>query len=120
MSHIVSIQTKVTDFVAVNAASARLGLEAPVVGTAELYSGNFSGMLIRLPGWHYPAVADLTTGELKFDNYGGAWGEQAELDRFLQAYAIEKIKLESRGKGYAVNEEAMSDGSVKLEIIERN
>ena len=119
MSHIVTIKTQIKDPVAIAAASARLGLDVPVVGTAELYGGQVNGMIIRLPGWIYPAVADLATGEVQFDNYEGNWGERAELDKFLQAYAVEKAKLEARTKGFAVTEEALTDGSIKLQIMER-
>src|SRR5437763_1598727 len=43
---------------------------------------------------------------------------QAHLDRFLQMYAVEKAKLEARKKGFTVNEQALQDGSIKLQIIE--
>jgi hypothetical protein len=46
------------------------------------------------------------------------WGDQAHLDKFLQMYAVERAKLEARKKGYAVNEQALNDGSIKLQIIE--
>jgi hypothetical protein len=32
--------------------------------------------------------------------------------------AFEKAKLEARKKGYSVSEQALNDGSVKLQIIE--
>jgi hypothetical protein len=57
------------------------------------------------------------TGSVQLDNYGGKWGRQEELDLFLQAYAIEKAKLEARRKGHAVFEQPLSDGSVKLTIL---
>lgn len=44
------------------------------------------------------------------------WGDQKELDRFLQAYAIERARIEARKKGYTVTEQALTDGSVKLTI----
>jgi hypothetical protein len=51
MSHVVTIQTKVHDPAAVAAACQRLNLAAPVQGTARLYSGEATGLIIRLPGW---------------------------------------------------------------------
>ena len=90
MSHIVSISSKVRDPAAVAAACQRLGLSAPVHGTARLYSGEATGLLVQLPGWQYPVVIDTATGELRYDNFSGAWGEQARLARFLQLYAVEK------------------------------
>jgi hypothetical protein len=116
MSHIVSIKTKVTDPAALAAACRRLGIEPPAAGTATLFSGQATGLLVRLPGWHYPVVADVASGELKFDNYNGQWGAQAELDKLLQGYAVEKAKSEARRVGHAVSEQALSDGSIKLTI----
>jgi len=44
------------------------------------------------------------------------WGEQKQLDQFLQAYAVEKAKIEARKKGHAITEQQLADGSVKLTI----
>jgi hypothetical protein len=116
VSHIVSIRTKVQDPVAIAAACRRLSLSEPVQGTTRLYSGQAIGLIVPLPGWRYPVVIDTTSGQVQYDNFQGHWGEQAQLDRFLQAYACEKAKLEARKKGYAVTEQALSDGSIKLQI----
>jgi len=69
MSHIVEIQTKLHDPVAIGAACQRLGLPAPVQGTASLFSGEATGLLVQLPGWQYPAVIDTATGTVKYDNF---------------------------------------------------
>jgi hypothetical protein len=42
------------------------------------------------------------------------WGEQKHLDAFLQAYAVEKAKIEARRKGHSVTEQSLADGSIKL------
>jgi hypothetical protein len=118
MSHIVTIQTKLHDTVAVAAACQRLNLPTPVEGTATLFSGEATGLLVKLPDWLYPLVVNTTTGQAAFDNYEGAWGRQEQLDRFLQMYAVEKTKLEARKKGYSVSEQALTDGSIKLQVIE--
>jgi hypothetical protein len=118
MSHLVTIQTKVHDPAAVAAACRRLGLPAAEHGTAPLFSGAATGLVVRLPGWHYPAVIDTLTGVVRYDNYAGRWGEQKELDRFLQTYAVEKVKLEARKKGYQVSEQALADGAIKLQVVE--
>src|SRR5262249_33108219 len=114
----VTIKTKVRDPAAVLAACKRLGLAAPVQGTAKLYSGEATGLLVQLPGWRYPAVIDTATGEVRYDNYGGCWGEQKEMDRFLQAYAAEKPRRGARGQGPAVGDQQLPDGSVRLRITE--
>jgi hypothetical protein len=118
MSHIVTIQTRVHDAGAAAAACRRLGLEQPMQGTAQLYSGEATGLLVRLPGWQYPVVLDLLTGAVRYDNYGGAWGVQAHLGSFLQAYALERAKQEARKRGYQVSEQQLEGGAVKLTITE--
>jgi hypothetical protein len=116
MSHIVQIKTQVRDAEAVRAACRRLGLAEPVQGTTRLFSGEASGLAVQLPGWRYPAVCQLDTGQVQFDNFQGNWGEQKELDRFLQSYAVEKAKIEARRHGHSVTEQQLQDGSVKLNI----
>jgi hypothetical protein len=73
VSHIVTIATEVRDPAAVAAACRRLGLAEPAHGTAKLFEGEATGLLVRLPGWLYPCVCDTATGSLRYDNYGGAW-----------------------------------------------
>jgi hypothetical protein len=118
MSHIVTIATKVRDPAAVRAACQRLGLDQPTEGTAQLFSGEASGLVVQLKDWRYPLVIDVQTGEVRYDNYGGAWGAQEQLDRLLQCYAAEKVKIEARKRGYVVSEQALENGSIRLQIIE--
>ena len=116
MSHIVQIKTQVRDPAAVQAACRRLGLAPAVQESVRLFSGNATGLTVRLPGWKYPAVFDLTSGQAQYDNYSGHWGDQKELDRFLQTYATEKAKIEARRRGHSVTEQQLADGSIKLTI----
>lgn len=116
MSHIVSIRTEIRDAEAVKDACKRLGLEQPVEGTAKLFEGEASGLLIKLPDWLYPAVVDIASGQVRYDNYEGRWGDPKHLDRFMQAYAIEKAKIEARKRGHTVYERPLPDGSIKLTI----
>ncbi len=116
MSHVVTVKTEVRDPVAISAACRRLGLPEPTYGMANLFEGEATGLLVRLPGWLYPVACDTATGELKFDNYNGSWGPQEHLDRFMQSYAVEKATIEARKKGHSVIEQSLADGSVKLTI----
>ena len=116
MSHIVTIQTKVRDMAAIQAACRRLGLSEPVLGKARLFSREVSGIIVKLPDWQYPVVCDLSSGDVHFDNYQGHWGNRRELDHFLQAYAVEKAKIEARKKGLVVREQSLGDGSIKLTV----
>ncbi len=116
MSHIVEVKTEVRDVTAIRRACERLKLESPVHGTTKLFSGEATGWMVELPRWRYPAVFDTQSGEARFDNYGGRWGKQVHLDRFLQAYAVEKAKLEAHKKGHTVTEQSQADGSIKLTV----
>ncbi len=116
MSHIVQIQTQVRDPVAIAAACQRLALPAPAQRTAKLYDGQYTGWCVELPGWRYPVVCNTASGELKYDNFQSRWGEQKQLDRFLQAYVVEMAKLEARRQGHTVREQPLANGSIKLTI----
>ena len=116
MSHIVTVKTEVRDHAAVAAACRRLALAEPARGTAQLYSGQASGLLVRLPDWLYPLVIDTDSGTVRYDNYGGCWGDEQHLYHFLQAYAVERARGEARKKNYATTEHALADGSILLEI----
>ena len=94
----------------------RLKLPEPVEGTAKLFAGEITGLAVQLRDWRYPVVCELPTGKLHYDNYGGRWGDQQHLDGFLQAYAVEKTKIEARKKGHTVTEQPLTDGSVKLTV----
>jgi hypothetical protein len=116
VSHIVQIQTQVRDPAAVRAACERLKIPAPTEGKFRLYATRAEGLGVQLPGWRYPIVCNPATGEVKFDNFGGHWGKQQELDGFMQAYAVEKAKIEARRQGHSVVEQPLSDGSIKLTV----
>lgn len=116
MSHVVTIKTEVRDAGAVRAACQRLHLPQPIQGTHQLFTSQATGLGVSLPKWRYPAVCDCSTGQVHYDNFKGHWGEQKHLDAFLQAYAVEKAKIEARRKGHICTEQALSDGSIKLTI----
>ena len=116
MSHIVSIKTEVRDVAAIRAACRRLNIDQPEEGTFKLFSGEAAGVAVRLPDWTYPVVCDVATGKLNFDNYAGRWGDQKELDAFLQGYAVEKARLESHKRGHTLTEQKLANGSIKLTI----
>ena len=116
MSHIVEIQTEVRDLAAIRAACRRLCLSAPQQGTFHLFSGAATGIAVELPDWKYPLVANVQTGQLQYDNFNGRWGDQQQLDKFLQAYAVEKATLEARKQGHTVSECPLADGSIRLAI----
>ena len=116
MSHIVSIKTEIRDPTALAAACRRLGLAEPLQGKAKLFTSEAEGLIVNLPDWRYPVVIDTDARQVHYDNYGGQWGKQGELDRLLQAYAVEKAKIEARRAGHTVTETPLQGGSIKLTI----
>ena len=116
MSHIVTIETEVRDVGALRAACHRLGLTEPVLETTRLFSGEATGYCVRLPDWRYPVVCNIESGQVKFDSFAGRWGQQCELDRLMQAYAVERTKIEARRKGHTVTEQSLAGGSIKLTV----
>jgi len=87
-----------------------------VSGQHKLFTSTVTGLGITLPGWTYPVVCDLASGQVAFDNYQGRWGEQAKMDSLLQMYSVEKAKIEARKKGHMVTEQALASGEIKLTI----
>ena len=116
MSHIVEIKTEIRDEQAVKAACTRLQLAPPEHKSARLFSATATGLCVQLPGWQYPVVANLQTGQVQYDNYNGHWGEQKELHKFLQGYAVEKAKIEARKKGHTCSETRLEDGSIRVTV----
>ena len=116
MSHIVEIKTEISDEQAVRAACTRLQLATPEHKTVRLFSATATGLCVQLPGWQYPVVANLQTGQVQYDNYNGHWGEQKHLNAFLQSYAVEKAKIEARKKGHSCSETRLQDGSIRVTV----
>jgi hypothetical protein len=116
LSHVVAIRTEIRDEQAVRAACTRLQLAAPEHKTVRLFNATATGLCVQLPGWQYPVVANLQTGQVQYDNYQGLWGEQKHLNSFLQGYAVEKAKLEARRKGHSVSETQLQDGSIRVTV----
>ena len=116
MSHIVSITTQIRDLEALTQACRRLDLPPPQFGQTTLFQTTVEGWQVQLPGWKYPVVCRIETGELLQDNFEGHWGDPVQLHRLLQTYAVEKVRLEARRKGLSVYEHPLTDGSIRLTI----
>jgi hypothetical protein len=116
VSHIVEIKTEIRDEAAVKAACTRLQLAAPEHKTVRLFNATVTGLSVQLPGWQYPVVCNIQTGQIQYDNYNGHWGEQKHLNAFLQGYAVEKAKIEARKKGHSVSETRLEDGSIRINV----
>lgn len=116
MSHVVTIEVEIRDASAVRAACRRMKLPEPVHGRHRLFSNEVVGLAVELPEWRYAVVCDLSTGQARYDNYEGRWGDQSHLNAFLQAYSVEKCRIEARKSGHTVTEQALPDGSIKLVV----
>ena len=116
MSHLVSIKTQVRDPIAIQSACERLKLPAPVFGKVRLFTSEATGWQVVLPHWRYPVVCDTDRGVVSLDNFNSRWGDQSQLDAFLQAYAVEKAKIEARKQGHSVSEQQLEDGSIRVQI----
>jgi hypothetical protein len=110
------VKCQVHDHAAISAACRRLQLPPPILGTAQLFSGQATGLIVRLPDWTYPIVIDMNIGQVCYDNFNGCWGDRAHLDRLLQTYAVERVRIEARKKGHQLTEQPLVDGSIKLTI----
>ena len=116
MSHVVKIQTQLSDINAIRQSCVHLRLEAPVHGIFELYDSTETGWAVNLRDWKYPVICKVETGELAYDNYENRWGDQKRLGELIQRYAVEKTKIEARRRGHSVTEQKLDDGSVKLTV----
>ena len=70
---------------------------------------------VTLPGWTYPVVIDTASGDVRYDNFGGAWGSQHQLDRLMQAYA-EGFDI-MQGSGAIVLEAGQADWAVMNGVL---
>lgn len=123
MSHVVSMQTRFTDTAALKATAAKRGVAVEVADpgktiTRELYEGKTPGVAaLRLKDWKYPVMVQ-EDGTCKYDNYGGAWGKQAELDGFAQAYGEEVATAHLQRSGYRVQDRRVeADGTLQLVFV---
>ena len=115
MSHIATVKTEVKSLHGLSAACRRLKLASPKNGTHRLFAGQTAtGYAVKLPGWRYPVVFDLTTKQVHYDSFNGHWGDEKELDKLKQAYAVEVAKEHARKQGFAVSEKPLADGSIQL------
>lgn len=115
MSHIATVQTEITSLRALRDACRRLGLKPPRFGEHRLFGGQTAkGYAVSLPDWQYPVVIDLKSKQVHYDNYNGSWGDEKELDKLKQAYAVCAAKDKAVKQGFQVQEKTLKDGSIQL------
>jgi hypothetical protein len=99
-SHTVRVDVKFSNVDALAAAALALGGSVLGVGVHKLFATNTAaGFGVKLPNWRYPIVAD-ELGAVSFDNYNGAWGDNADVDRLRSEYAIAAAKQAADALGW--------------------
>lgn len=118
MSHIVRSDLKLVDREKVKSAAEHNGFKIIGEGNHKMYGGQrATGLAITLPGWNHPVVID-EKGVAHYDNFGGSWGKQVELDKLCQRYAIEVANEQALVEGYMVSENVLENGDVELEMVQ--
>lgn len=104
MSHTVSLDIKLKNKEAVIKAAQAMGATIEGEGTHRLFSSSHTGLLFKLPKWSYGIVVDKE-GNTYYDNYGGAWGNPADLETLKEKYAQEVVasKCDELGWYYEKN-----------------
>ena len=118
MSHTIKAGFKFTNEAALKAAAKHQGWQLKDRGTHKLFDGTKreNAFALSIPGWRHDVILDVDRGEALYDNYGGRWGDEQQLHKFLQAYAVEKVKLEARRQGQTAIEQPLADGSIRVQI----
>lgn len=117
MSHIASVKVKIKDMQALEAVCRELSIPAEIkTQQVSMYSGQIAAVAtLRLPGWTYPVVVQAD-GSVKYDNYGGRWGKQDQLNRVLRRYSERVAVSQARRMGMTVRRHEQNDGSVVLRL----
>lgn len=115
MSHITRRKSAIKDVATLKKACERIG--AKYLGRVQKARGaSMGGHQVQLKDWQNPVTIDTNTGECVFDNYGGRWGKESELDSLKQGYAVEATKAQAEVEGHEFEEQRLSDGSIKCTI----
>ena len=125
MSHRVDMSLALKDKGALRRACKALGIDFKEgKHIVDLYSGQAEAdASFQLPGWRYRVAVNLKTGTAAFDNYGGCWGKQEELDRLVQEYTLQVAEHEAGVqelimRGWIASRVQQADGMVDLVVEE--
>jgi hypothetical protein len=73
-------------------------------GKHRLYGGEETGFGFSLPGWRYPLVLK-PTGELKYDDFRGSWGDTKDLQKMQSLYGVEAARSAAEQLGWLTQEQ---------------
>ena len=113
MSHIVKCSVAMTNIGCLEKSITHLGLTSLGRGTHKLFGSRATGLGFKLPAWHHPVVVDTEKGEAVYDNYGGNWGKQIELDKLVQRYSAEVAQEQALASGYTYEEQILENGDIE-------
>lgn len=123
MSHIVNVATQFKNMEALKRAADKRGVRIEIAAQGQtisrtLYTGKVEGVAaVDLKGWKYPAMVQAD-GSCKADNYGGAWGQQAEMDGLAQEYGSELAMMTLKRQGYRLQTDKVeADGTRELVFV---
>lgn len=108
-SHTVSVKVEFKNLQSLADAVASVGGIVLGVGRHRLFSSHEEGFGFRLPGWSYCLVAKQD-GTLAYDDYGGAWGNVADLETLKAEYTLGAAKnaCDQLGWAYERNSEGLT------------
>lgn len=98
-SHTTTIKSEFQDHDILAGAVRGMGGKVLGMGTHKLYSESKTGFGFTLPGWSYPVVCEAS-GSLAFDNFGGRWGNQSDLERLKGKYVIATAEQAAMSQGW--------------------
>ena len=117
MSHIVKSKVEMKNKGCLLKAAEALGLQHLGNKTHTLYNRQTAaGHGFKLPDWKYAVVINTDTGEAKYDNYGGAWGKQVELDKLVQEYSLRVAEEQALMSGFTSERQLQENGDIELNM----
>lgn len=70
----------------------------------RMYDGTYKGMFVHFKNWNYPVV--IANGDLRYDSYNGAWGNERDLKQFRQTYAANVVIVEGQREGMTLQSDS--------------
>lgn len=104
MSHTVTCEIDIRDREAFAAVARAMGAEILGEGVHSLFESHEAGLGIKLDGWLFPIV--LGEKGLKFDDYGGKWGNPADIGALTERYALSVARKAAEAQGWYCEEAA--------------
>jgi hypothetical protein len=110
VSHTVRVSIELSNHAALAAAVLAMGGAVLGIGQHKLFNSQpESGFGFTLPSWRHPLVLKAD-GKLAFDDYGGKWGNTADIEKLKGKYAVQAAMQAAAMQGWQY--EYAGDGSL--------